>query len=426
MADPFATGVASSDARDTCTRKMRKPVILILTPRYLPGFRAGGPIRTIANLVQYLGDEFEFRIVSADRDYLDQQPYANVAVDAWNAVGKSQVFYGSTKCRSWRGLRHLLQATKYDVLYLNSFFSLTLTVRPLLLRALGLVPRKPVVIAPRGEFSPGALAIKRWRKRVFIWLVQRIGLYSGVRWQASTTLEVAEIHAGFNVPNDSIREACNLVVGGDTADTPPQPERPEANSVTPRPLRVCFLSRISPKKNLDFALRVLSHVHVPVEFTIHGPIDDRNYWNACQHLLAEMPHNVSAHYADAVQPAQVRATIAQHDVFFVPTRGENFGHVFVEAWSAGVPVLVSDCTPWRELSTKGVGWDLPLADPAAYARVLELVAQRTPAQIMGAREACLAFARAQMDMPDAVEANRRLFLDVIPNKLPTRVSLKRA
>ena len=34
------------------------------------------------------------------------------------------------------------------------------------------------------------------------------------------------------------------------------------------PLRVLFLSRISPKKNLEFALRVLALVRVPVVFDV--------------------------------------------------------------------------------------------------------------------------------------------------------------
>ena len=38
----------------------RKKQVLILAGCYLPGIKGGGPIRTIANLVEVLGDEFEF------------------------------------------------------------------------------------------------------------------------------------------------------------------------------------------------------------------------------------------------------------------------------------------------------------------------------------------------------------------------------
>ena len=39
-----------------------KKKILCLTDHYLPGYKAGGPIRSIANLVEHLGDEFEIYI----------------------------------------------------------------------------------------------------------------------------------------------------------------------------------------------------------------------------------------------------------------------------------------------------------------------------------------------------------------------------
>jgi glycosyltransferase involved in cell wall biosynthesis len=44
----------------------------------------------------------------------------------------------------------------------------------------------------------------------------------------------------------------------------------------------------------------------------------------------------------------------------MPTLGENFGHVFLEALAAGCPLIISDRTPWLRLDQKGIGWDLPL------------------------------------------------------------------
>ena len=69
--------------------------ILIVVGRYLPGFRAGGPIRSIANTVDWLGDEFEFQIVTADRDIGDKCPYPGIRRDDWQMVGKGQVRYVS-------------------------------------------------------------------------------------------------------------------------------------------------------------------------------------------------------------------------------------------------------------------------------------------------------------------------------------------
>ena len=179
-------------AKSTGTKQVR-PVILIFTAFYLPGYRGGGPIRSVANIVERLSDDFEFRIVAMDRDLHDQQPYQSVKLDAWNTVGKAQVFYASALTRTLSGTTRLLRETQYDLLYLNSFFDRTFTLLPLLASRLRLVRRRPIILAPRGEFSIGAFRLKFWKKGPFTKLAGIVGLYSGVTWHASTPLEASEI-----------------------------------------------------------------------------------------------------------------------------------------------------------------------------------------------------------------------------------------
>ena len=102
---------------------MKNKIILCFVDYYLPGYKAGGPIRSIANLVEHLGNEFEFRIICKDRDMLDIKSYANVNIDTWNAVGKAKVYYASKKTLTFKGIKKILDETEYDLLYLNSFFS---------------------------------------------------------------------------------------------------------------------------------------------------------------------------------------------------------------------------------------------------------------------------------------------------------------
>ena len=53
--------------------------------------------------------------------------------------------------------------------------------------------------------------------------------------------------------------------------------------------------------------------------------------------------------------------------FFLPTQGENFGHVIFEALSSGCVLLISDKTPWTDLKEKNAGWALPLNDNRPFA-----------------------------------------------------------
>ena len=90
----------------------RKLKVLCFCDFYLPGYRAGGPIRTIANMVLNLGDEIDFHIVTRDRDFGSNEPYRGVAIDAWNTVGKAKVFYASPASLSSGAMRRRIGPCK--------------------------------------------------------------------------------------------------------------------------------------------------------------------------------------------------------------------------------------------------------------------------------------------------------------------------
>ncbi|MEX2337680.1 MAG: glycosyltransferase family 4 protein [Aquisalimonadaceae bacterium] len=363
-------------------------------------------MRTIANLVEHLGDELNFCIVTRDRDALDDAPYADVEVDAWNRVGKARVFYGSPNALTLRGIARLLRRTPHDVLYLNSFFDPRFTGLPLLVQRLGLVQRRPCVLAPRGEFSSGALMLKSGKKRAYLWLARSLGVYSNLTWQASSRYEAEDTERALGENASRIVVAPNL-----------PPATVAAPSEEPRtvnedgPSRVVFLSRITAMKNLDFALRVLARVTVKVIFDIYGPIRDEPYWHQCEALIEEMPEHVSVQYRGSIDPSEVPGVMASYDLFFLPTLGENYGHVIPEALVVGTPVLISNATPWRDLKKEGVGWDLPLqAGEAAFAACIEELARMDPKALCVWRRHTAAYAASRLSDPESVNANRQLFL----------------
>ena len=161
------------------------PKILCFVGNYLPGFKAGGTIRTIANMVSELNDTFEFLIVTRDRDLSDTVPYQNILINKWNNVGLAKVFYASPSTLSFIGVMRLMRDTQHDILYLNSFFSPFVTILPLIIRRIMLYGKKPVVIAPRGEFSSGALALKATKKKFYCFFAKFAGIYRNLIWQAS-------------------------------------------------------------------------------------------------------------------------------------------------------------------------------------------------------------------------------------------------
>lgn len=384
---------------------VRGGAVLCLVRYYLPGYKSGGPVRTLANLTEHLGEEIDFRIITADRDHADQGPYPQMRIDDWNNVGKAQVFYASRSQRSLSNLARLISTTRHDVLYLNSFFDPVFTLRPLLARRLGLTPPRPWVIAPRGEFSDGALALKTWKKQAYKRMAAATGLYRDLTWQASSDYEMRDIRAAIGTAARRVAVAPDLppLVHPDVSGREARRRDPRAR------LRVCFLSRITPKKNLDFALRVLASVRSSVEFQIYGPIEDARYWARCEALIAQLPDHVSVQYRGSVEHRSVGTVLSDHDLFLFPTLGENFGHVILESLLAGTPVLISDATPWRNLAQLGVGWDLPLNEQQAFAAAIDAAARQNAQEYELWRRRVATYAAERLNDSSVVDASRRMF-----------------
>lgn len=385
----------------------QRPVILTFVRHYLPGYKSGGPVRTIANLVEALGDEFEFRIVTSDRDSLDSDRYPEVSINEWVRVGRAWVRYVDPRDQRLGYWKRLLNETSYHVLYLNSVLAPTFTTLPLLAhRLLRRSGKTPVIVAPRGEFSPGALALKRAKKWLFLNAAKGVGLHRGVLWQASTSEEADMIRA-------NVGSSARLAIARNLTQVPGLgPERPEHAGGAP--LRIIFISRISRMKNLDFAIRVLTRSRVRVEFDIWGPTEDLAYWRECQALMQSLPASVRAVYRGVARPEDVSTIVAGYDLLFLPTLGENYGHVIAEALAVGTPVLVSDRTPWRGLENSGVGWDLALeGGEAGFLEAIEKADRKVRRE--GGRWAAhvVEFASSRLADPAILADNRALFTAAI-------------
>jgi len=316
-------------------------------------------VRTVDALVHRLAGRVHFDVVTRDRDLGEPRAYPDVRTSVWlNGQIERRLYLRRTDERPLALLR-LLRRTPHDVLYLNTLYSGAFALYPLIFRRLGLLNQARVVLAPRGQLSPGALAIRRAKKISYLNTIRALGLLRDIVWHASSTDEETDIR--HLVPYATVQVAPNL-------------RRPRAAPLNvPSPagsVRVVFLSRISETKNLDGALRILAGCTTPVEFNIYGQQEDLRYWRACRRIMGSLPANVTCRYCGAVRHDDVANVFANHDLLLLPTHGENFGHVIGEALEAGCLPLVSDRTPWRALAKHSAGWDLPLDDPAAFATVI--------------------------------------------------------
>lgn len=394
---------------------MSRPKILCFVGYYLPGYKAGGVLRTISNLVDHLSDEFEFLIVTRDRDLGDGQPYPSIESGRWLRNDRFSIYYCSDAELSFFNLRRLLSEVPHDLVYLNSFFDFFFSIKILTIRAFFSGSTVPAILAPRGEFSDGALKLKSLKKCVYLRVSRFLKLYSSVTFQASSEFERRDIVRALKVSSDAVDLAIDLprVLGGDEGFLPPVDQKMASIA-----LRLVFVSRIAPMKNLDFALRVLSTVRREVVFDIYGPQEDEGYWAECSSLIESIPKNVTVNYCGIAAPENVQRIFEQYDVFFFPTRGENYGHVIAESIGVGTPVLLSDQTPWSNLESDGMGWIRSLNNPGLFSELIDWLAEIPLEDRARNRAQVRRIASVQLFNSGAICENRNLFSSRL--KLPSR------
>jgi glycosyltransferase involved in cell wall biosynthesis len=277
----------------------------------------------------------------------------------------------------------------------------------LIARRLGRVPERPVIVAPRGELSPGALAIRRWKKAPYLLLANKLGLLDGVIFQASAEPEKRDIERALGVTGKVVI-ARNLAVKAELDAAGVGAEAVVRRDKRRGRARFVFVSRVSPKKNLEYALRQMAGLVGEVSLEICGPIDDESYWRRCERIIAALPSNVTVTYRGPLPHDQVRAVFGGADGFVFPTSGENFGHVIYEALQAECPVLVSDNTPWGAIAESGAGWVLSLSDEVGWRAALQRCVDMTAEEhrLMAERSR---FAISEFMSDDVVTQNHAMF-----------------
>ncbi|MDB2636869.1 hypothetical protein N9Y54_06705, partial [Alphaproteobacteria bacterium] len=61
--------------------KSSRKIIFCFSDYYLPGYKAGGPIKSISNFVEEFGEEYEIKIFTRNHDFGEYHTYKNIIND---------------------------------------------------------------------------------------------------------------------------------------------------------------------------------------------------------------------------------------------------------------------------------------------------------------------------------------------------------
>jgi glycosyltransferase involved in cell wall biosynthesis len=334
----------------------------MLTDWFLPGYKAGGPIQSCANIAFALKEAYEIAVLTTDTDHGEKIPYEAIPSNRWirNIDDDIAVYYIRKSSLALKQIKTEIENTSADYVHLNHLFSPYFVIYPIWLKYRGRLKSK-LIISPRGALYDSALAVKPLKKKVVLQLFKWMQIHKKVRFHATNAREREAIYKYF--PGSEVIVADNL---------PSMHQLPYSSC--PKKvgsIKCIFIARIVPIKNLLFALEVLKEVNAEVDFTIIGPVEDKDYWNACAEKISSLPSHIRVDYIGPRQNDELVELLHKHHLFILPTEGENFGHSIFEAFLTGRPVLISDQTPWRNLYSQKTGWDLPLHEKQAFVNSIE-------------------------------------------------------
>lgn len=321
--------------------------ILAFFDHFYPSIRSGGPAKSSLGFAQALSEFYDVTIITSAYDYGETRPHPQVVSNEATHFSGFTVYYLDAKGN--RVLKSLL-SNKYDFVYLNSFFSFQFTIKPLW-RLESRFPLQRFILAARGEFAKNAIAHKGAKKKIYLSAFRILLEPKDITYQATSNLEKEDIQK--YLPNRHIKVAPNLRPITDLTNTTPALIEKKKGE-----LKICLISRINKIKNIDRAISwVISMKNLAITFDIYGFIEDKKYFEYCLHLGGQLINFKGDLAAEDVIP-----TIQKYHIFFLPTKGENFGHVILESFISGRPVLISDKTPWRQLALDKAGIDAELTD----------------------------------------------------------------
>jgi glycosyltransferase involved in cell wall biosynthesis len=212
-----------------------------------------------------------------------------------------------------------------------------------------------LVISPRGMLSDWSWRQRRWKK----WLATRLvhpGAFAQAQgWHATSEAEADDIRRrGFTQP---------VCIAPNGVEAPSTEELTGAHetwtqlcpAIAARPTAV-FYSRFHRKKRLlelidlwiDIAPKewLLLVAGIPQEYTVESLTAYVQRYSAQERIVVFDGRDRPPPYGVA-------------SLFLLPSHSENFGMVVAEAMAWGIPVLVTDSTPWAQLTEQNAGWCVP-------------------------------------------------------------------
>ncbi len=317
-------------------------MLFIITEYFYPFSDAGGPIRSIENLIKVLSSKFSLKLITSANSHQGEPLPKTTKSDCFvhELITNTDTLYSQNSVKGYISIFIFFYKNRKHTFYINGLFIPRLCFLPALIC-------KNIIISPRGMLINDTLGKKAIFKKFYLFLLKQVISKKAV-WHATDAAEVLDIKRFFG-ESDNVRLITNI------------PVKPLLVNLTKHKqaesLKLVYYGLIVQKKSLLILIQTFKALSLPVSLDIYGSIKDQSYWEAC--LLEINTNNSQAtfNYLGHANPSESQSILAKYDAFVLLTKGENFGHSIYEALSVGTPVVITNKTPWVfEGSSNPPGW----------------------------------------------------------------------
>ncbi len=313
--------------------------VFITIPWFLPAYKAGGPIQSVANLVNQFTEDVDFFIFCGDVD-LNNEPLENITKGEWVIFNEHTKIWYAPKENLSQTLAGQIELLKPEIVYIIGLFDWHFNIVPLLFSK-----AEKKILSIRGMLHPGALTQKKLKKRVFLKALNLFNISDKVIFHATDKVEETFIKNEFG-------EKSSIVIAGNFARNMVKNKPLEKNVGF---LKMVTIALISPMKNHLPVLKALMLCTENINYNIYGPVKEAQYWEECVTQINLLPKNITVQYHGEILPKNVSDILAENHLFIMPSKSENFGHALAEALASGHPVITSFATPWNDLQQNKAG-----------------------------------------------------------------------
>ena len=332
--------------------------VIIFSRYYKPGYKAGGPIRSVENILKIFGKKYNFLLVTGDRD-LDQKAYKNISFNKILSKKNCKLLYLSKNRQNITEFRKIISLFNPDAIYLNSFFDFKFSILINLINKMFF--NKKTYISPRGELFKSAIKSKFFKKKTFIFISKLLNLYSNTIFFVNSKFEKKSLK-NLSIKNLQIK-IYPVFTDNSYRDKKKILKKVNTNL---KKMRILFVGRIIENKNLLYCFSILEKLTFKVEFSIIGPIENHEYWAKCENKINQLHKNVTVKFLGAKSPQFISEYMRRSHCLLHPSKFESYGHVILESFSNGLPVLISNETPWFNLKKRRLGANINLSNLSKF------------------------------------------------------------